>query len=132
MCRPQLRDRIVLHPSKYLPNEFAEQFSKNVRFLWSGSLQDVATITAATGMHEFSGAFNDYFSNIHCWTLCFDFFVRFPEFIGIVPIYNPLPRSISLDPAATSETSAADLEQDLGVCDWPINDSAFLSTGWIS
>jgi hypothetical protein len=84
----------------------------------------------ASGIHEFSEVFNSRFVNNSCWTLCFDFFIKYPELIGVIPICNPIPRSLSLDPAPQSATMV--IEEDLGVCDWPLNESGFLEAGWMS
>jgi hypothetical protein len=130
MDRPEMRNHILLQPSQYLPDEFADLFSKNVRFLWPGSLQDLSVLNTATGMHEFSELFNSSFRNRGCWTLCIDFFIRYPELIGIIPIYNPIPRSLSLN--ISQETSAMVAEENLGVCDWPIDESGYLDSAWMS
>jgi hypothetical protein len=125
-----MRNHILLQPSKYVPDEFADLFSKNVRFLWSGSLHDVSVLNPTIGMHEFSGLFNNSFTNRGCWTLCIDFFVKYPELIGMIPIYNPIPRSMSLD--LPPESSPMAVEETLGVCDWPFDESGFLDTEWMS
>jgi hypothetical protein len=128
--RPELRNHIVLLPSKYLPNEFAQRFSKNVYFLWPGALQDVAIKDLQTGVHEFSTLFSSHYVNHCCWTLCIDFSVNYPELMGLFPIYNPLSTSLSVDPGPQKDGSAK--ENDFGICDRPIDESKFLGTGWIS
>jgi hypothetical protein len=125
-----MREQLLLHPSKYIPNEFADKFSKNVRFLWSDPLESLATVDVATGMYEMSNSLKSRFSDISCWTLCFDFFAEYPELIGLVPIYNPIPTSLPL--GASTDSNAAATDNGLGVCDWPADDSIFLDTGWMS
>src|ERR1700712_2163303 len=89
-CRPQLREDLLLQPTKYLPDKFADQFARNVRFLWSGSLLDVAMLNPVTGMYDLSSSFNNnFFDENCCWTLCHDFFITYPELVGMIPIYNP-------------------------------------------
>ncbi|KAF2669624.1 hypothetical protein BT63DRAFT_455604 [Microthyrium microscopicum] len=103
---PDLRDHMLLSPSTYSPNKFAKFFSKSVRFLWSDSLNDIWTMDHNTGQYQFSAMFNDRFQDAHSWALSVDFFVHFPQLIGVVPIYNAIPRSLQypVSMASLSET----------------------------
>jgi len=111
-------------------DDFADQFSRNVRFRWPNSLHDATTQNAVTGSHTFSPAFSDHLSNYSSWALPYDFFVKFPEIIGLVPIDNPIPRSLPL--AGGQQNQPAGVNPELGVCDWPDDWNGMMDTGWMS
>jgi hypothetical protein len=85
---------MLLSPSIYSPNKFAKFFSQSVRFLGPDSLNEVWTMDITTGQYEFSDLFNSRFQDIHSWALSIDFFIHFPQLIGVIPIYNAMPRSL--------------------------------------
>jgi hypothetical protein len=96
LTRPDLRDHILLSPSLYQPDAFASRFSKNVHFLWADSLTDIYALDHFSSTYTFNPAFDSRFQNIGCWTLASDFFVHYPQLIGVVPIYNAMPPSLVL------------------------------------
>jgi hypothetical protein len=91
---PDLRDHMMLSPSIYIANNFGRLFSKSLRFLWPESMTDAWSMGKG-GNYEFSGLFDQRFQEVHCWSLSMDFFMEYPQVIGLVPMYNPLPRGLS-------------------------------------
>jgi hypothetical protein len=97
---PDLRDHMMLSPSIYIANNFGRLFSKSLRFLWPENMSDAWSLCKKTGNYEFSGLFNNRFQEVHCWSLSMDFFMEYPQVIGLVPMYNPLPRGLSSSQSA--------------------------------
>jgi hypothetical protein len=85
----------------------------------------------ATAGYDFSSSFYNRFHNINSWTLSIDFFVQYPNLIGMIPIYNALPRSLhSQDPI---EMTASDVQvsgdlQNTDASTWIVNFSSYINT----
>ncbi|KIW06504.1 hypothetical protein, variant [Verruconis gallopava] len=112
---PDLRDHILLSPSLYQPDVFASRFSKNVHFLWADNLSNLYTLDHFSGTYSFSQHFDSRFQDINCWTLSSDFFVHYPQLIGVVPIYNAMPPSLVLRiPTSGHGNSTQEVSSDFG------------------
>lgn len=116
---------MLLSPSIYIPNRFVKLFSKNVKFLWTESISDVCVLNLDTGRHDFSPSFNERFNNIGSWTLSIDFFLQYPKLIGMIPIYNALPRSLQaqvpleMNPAVSFTRDGENRDADSWMVDIP-------------
>ena len=106
---------MLLSPSMYKPNAFAARFSKQVHFLWADGLTNLANMDHFSGTYTFSPSFDARFQYLCCWTLGSDFFVHYPQLIGVVPIYNAIPPSLVLRiPASSHGNANQEMHNDFG------------------
>lgn len=92
---------MLCSPSTYANNSFGKKFSENVRFHWHANLNDVCTLSPSTGTFVFTETFNTRFYDVRSWALSGDFFSQYPQLVGMIPIYNALPPSLT--PAIPSD-----------------------------
>ncbi|PIA99021.1 hypothetical protein CB0940_03675 [Cercospora beticola] len=92
--RPGVRERFVIHQHRYCSNSYWETFARQLRFLWPYSQRD-CYLTLGDA-YKISPFFDKSVGDIKRWTLDSDFFSVYPELSSDIPMYNGVPRSLSI------------------------------------
>ncbi|OAP60914.1 hypothetical protein AYL99_05916 [Fonsecaea erecta] len=87
---PGFRERLsICHD--YYTDVFLHATHTMFRFLWPYDFQDAFRSSSLTGLRHLSPRFLASMQDIRCWTMNSDFFQRWPDFRGDVPVSNPRP-----------------------------------------
>lgn len=69
------------------------------RFLWPYEFHESYSVNPQTGMYHLSPQFIANIQDLRCWTMNSDFFQKYPDFLGDVPVSNPRPAMLTLPDA---------------------------------
>lgn len=85
---------MIFSHTKYHNNTFSTDYGLSLRFLWPFSLRDTYLKNLETGLYQFSADFLERADDLRCYTMKASFLVKYPEFVGDVPVYDPAPRML--------------------------------------
>lgn len=103
ICRPALRERLILFPHQHCSEKFWSMFWTCFRFTWPYRLQDCFLQQGQTGLYRFSDAFSKSFYDLQNWCMTPDFFREFPDLEADV---NMVPTTAEPGPVVSNDAIA--------------------------
>jgi hypothetical protein len=106
LTRPALRDRLMRHHHYYFAtSEFSVNYRQNFKFHWPFGFDETHKYSPSTNTYRISPLFERYCSDEKSWTLNKEFFKKFPEYIGDIPVHEVGPEMPLTDPPEVGITS---------------------------
>lgn len=101
--RPGLRERFVFSQHQYCSNSFWKYFTENLFIVWPYEFRDCYKRNFETGKLSISTEFKTRIADLSSWTMCPDFFQRFPDLYTDIPANRSIPKQLYVNASATCQ-----------------------------